>query len=58
VEENILDEGKIKELCDEIYKRHKEAINIIISNKTQYPKIIKNFLVNNLSLIGKVSLKN
>lgn len=49
VEVNILDEGKIKELCDEIYKRHKEAIDIIMSNKTQYTKLIKGFLDANLS---------
>ena len=49
VEVNILDEGKIKELCDEIYKRHEEAINIIMSNKTQYTKVIKKFLDAKLS---------
>jgi len=49
VEVNILDEGKIKELCDEIYKRHKEAIDIIMSKKTQYTKIIKGFLDADLS---------
>ena len=33
LEENILNEGKITDLCKTIYERHKEAIETIIANK-------------------------
>ncbi len=41
LEVNILNEGKMRELCEEIYKRHKEAIETIISYKPAYMDIIK-----------------
>lgn len=44
LEVNILNEGNIRDLCIEIYNRHKEAIDMIISYKTPYMDIIENEL--------------
>jgi len=44
LEVNILNEGKIRELCEEIYERHKEAIETIISYKPAYMDFIESEL--------------
>lgn len=44
LEENILNKGKIADLCKTIYERHKEAIETIIANKPQHIKIIEDEL--------------
>lgn len=44
LEVNILNEGKIRELCEEIYERHKGAIDIIISYKPAHMEIIESAL--------------
>jgi len=48
LEVNILDEGKIRELCEKIYERHKQAIDKIISYKPDYIKIIETELFKKL----------
>ena len=45
LEVNILDEGEIPDLCKEIYERHKEAIDKIISYKPDHIKIIEKELL-------------
>lgn len=40
MEVNILDEGKIREWCEEIYERHKDAIETIIKFKPEFMNII------------------
>lgn len=41
LEENILNKGKIVDLCKIIYEKHREAIEAIIANKPQHIKIIE-----------------
>lgn len=45
LEENILNEGKIAELCKTIYERHKEAIETIIANKPRHIEIIEKEII-------------
>ena len=45
LEENILNEGKITELCKTIYERHKEAIETIIANRPKYIKVIEKEII-------------
>ncbi len=49
IEVNILNEGEIPKLCKELYKRHKEAIDRIISNIP----ILMEFIKDELSKIFK-----
>ncbi len=49
LEVNILDEGEIPDLCREIYERHKEAIEKIISYRPEFIKIIENEILNLLN---------
>lgn len=44
LEVNILNEGKIRDLCIEIYNRHKEAIDMILSYKPAHMDVIENEL--------------
>ena len=45
LEENILNEGKITDLCKTIYERHKEAIETIIANKPKHIKVIEKEII-------------
>jgi len=44
LEENILNEGNITDLCKKIYERHREAIEKIIANKPKYIEEIESEL--------------
>ncbi len=48
IEVNILKEGKIKEMCDKIYLRHKKAIDTIISYLPDAISIMKEEIANKL----------
>lgn len=45
LEVNILNEGEIQKLCEEIYKRHNKAIDKIVSFKPDFITKIKDYLV-------------
>ena len=44
LEVNVLNEGKIREMCEEIYERHKGAIDTIVSYKPKHMDIIESEL--------------
>jgi len=58
IKRNIMNDSELKELCNKIYKKHKQALDLIWENKdddTYYLQSIVNDYLNNKAAEGKIN---